>query len=315
MFPVFTGHCGSAFSRLPERKRIAVELRTENARIEPQMANLRVYADPEVASHYAALDYLTPCESFLFDSVLKTGMSILDLGVGGGRTTPYLSGRASRYVGVDYSEEMIQRCRRKFPALEFVVADASDLSAFPNASFDAIVFAFNGLDYVLPEQKRWQCLRECQRVLRPGGVLVFSSHNPRSILVRPDWDQQKLRTFSRRLVPNGKLLFVTVLAALTAAKSVHALVRAMAGSCLRILRRLPHAAFWRGEGCLMDSAHGGLVTHCWTPGRAIAEPARFDFRFETLLGNDYPKRSYKFVTDWYYYIFSKTESSASDLCA
>jgi len=72
------------------------------------------------------LDYLTTCEQVLFENYLHSGMSIMDLGVGGGRTTPYLSSIASCYVGADYSEEMIRVCRSKFPHLRFNVADAAD---------------------------------------------------------------------------------------------------------------------------------------------------------------------------------------------
>src|ERR1700690_3026531 len=105
--------------------------------------NRRVYNVPEVAAHYAALEYLTPCERFLFDRYLTPQMAILDVGVGGGRTTPYLSRIASRYVGVEYSEEMVRICRKKFPQLKFFVADASDLSELQDASFDVVVMSFN----------------------------------------------------------------------------------------------------------------------------------------------------------------------------
>jgi SAM-dependent methyltransferase len=291
-----------------------MEIRTEIAQVQPQAANLNVYADPEVASHYGSLNYLTPCEAFLFDSYLKPGMAVLDIGVGGGRTTPHLSSRALRYVGIDYSEEMVRICRQKFPELDFIVADASDLSAFADSSFDAIVIAFNGLDYILPAEKRWQCLRECARVLQRDGVIVFSSHNPRSILVRPDWNQQNVRAVARRLVPTGRFLYGVALAALTAAKALLALMRSAFESALRILRRVSHPAFWRGEGCLMDPAHGGLLTHYWTPARAVSETTRFGFRSETVLGDDYPKCSHEFVTDWYYYVFSKTEIPVSQSC-
>src|SRR5262249_13250127 len=90
--------------------------------------NLQTYQAQQVADHYAALDYLTPCERLLFENYIPQGGEILDLGVGGGRTTKFLSDRASRYLGVDYSQPMIDACRRKFPKLEFVVADAADLS-------------------------------------------------------------------------------------------------------------------------------------------------------------------------------------------
>jgi ubiquinone/menaquinone biosynthesis C-methylase UbiE len=172
-----------------------------------EVVNLQTYCAPEVASHYAALNYLTPCEQLLFRTYLEPGLTVLDLGVGGGRTTSYLSRVASRYVGVDYSEAMIQVCKKRFPDLDFVLADASDLSAFADASMDAIVFSFNGLDYVVPDEKRLRCLRECRRVLRPEGVFVFSSHNPRSILVRADWDHGRLRAFARRFVSPGNVFF------------------------------------------------------------------------------------------------------------
>lgn len=290
-------------------------LRAEAARVGPKAANLEIYRDPAVVSHYASLDYLTPCERFLFDAYLRPGMAILDVGVGGGRTTPYLSHRASRYVGVDYSDEMIRLCRDKFPQTEFRVADAADLAQFPEGSFDGVVFAFNGLDYVLPGEKRGQCLRECARVLKTGGVFIFSSHNPRAILVRPSWDRQRVRAFAHRLIPASGVLFSGALIGLTMIKSIHAFLRAFTGSMMRMLRRVPTVAFWRGDGCILDSAHGGLMTHYSTPEHAIAENSSAGFRFVTLLGSDYPKPSRELVTDWYYYVFSKAESAAGEPCA
>ena len=274
-------------------------------------ANLRTYNVPDVASHYAALDYLSPCERFLFDTYIKPGMAILDLGVGGGRTTPYLSKNASQYVGADYSKEMIRVCREKFPQWKFFVTDASDLSVFADDSFDAIVIAFNGLDYVLPDERRWQCLKECRRVLRAGGIILFSSHNPHAILVRPAWDHERVCAFARKLVGEEGSFFRAVVCVLTVAKALQALFRAGATSLVRIFRRVTRSAFWRGEGYFFDSSHGGLTTHCWVPTRVLAELHQFGFQFVALLGDDYPATSWTFVTDWYYYVFSKANGSAS----
>jgi ubiquinone/menaquinone biosynthesis C-methylase UbiE len=271
--------------------------------------NLRTYRATNVVSHYAGLDYLTPCERFLFDRYLKPGMAILDLGVGGGRTTPYLSTIASRYLGADYSEEMIAVCRAKFPSLEFQVADAADLSSLADGSFDAIVLSYNALDYVLPDEKRQQCLHECRRVLREEGVLIFSSHNPRAVLVRPGWDPARLRAFAREFIPERSLWFPTAVAILTVAKSVHALGRSASGSTRRLFARLPRAFFWRGQGTTWDPADGGLLTHYWSPKLAIAELAQFGFRLRCIQGNDYPRPMRSLVTDWYYYVFSASNPS------
>jgi len=278
--------------------------------VQEEAVNLRAYSLPAVASHYAALNYLTPCERLIFQSYIKPGMTVLDLGVGGGRTTPYLSKVASRYVGVDYSEPMVRACRRKFPNLDFRLADASSLSAFRDASFNAVVFSFNGLDSLVPTEKRSRCIQECWRVLRAGGVLVFSSHNPRSILVRADWDGARVRAFARRLVSQRNVCFPLVVTALTVAKATHAFLSAAMRCMSKIMRRVSKSAFWRGDGELYDSSHGGLMIHCSTPDRVITELAQFNFQLVRFMGDDYPRASNAFLTDWYYYVFSKTNNSS-----
>jgi ubiquinone/menaquinone biosynthesis C-methylase UbiE len=287
-------------------------MNTETMPVREEAPNLRTYRVPEVASHYATLNYLTPCEQLLFRTYIKPGMAVLDLGVGGGRTTSYLSRVASRYVGVDYSEAMIHACRRKFPNLDFALADASDLSAFEDASFDAVVFSFNGLDYVVPDEKRLRCLGECHRVLRDEGILMFSSHNPRAILLRPGWDRRRVRAFARKFVSQRHAFFPLVVGAATTAKAIHAFLRAVAGSTNRVIRRIPKSAFWRGEGDVFDAVHGGLITHCWMPEHVVTELAEFDFQLTTFMGDDYPRVDQTFFTDWYYYVFSKTDNHSMD---
>lgn len=78
---------------------------------------------------------------------------------------------------------MTRACRMKYPNLRFEVADAANLSLLANEYFDAIVFSFNGMDYLVPDENRQQCLGECFRVLKQGGTFIFSCHNPRSLVV------------------------------------------------------------------------------------------------------------------------------------
>ncbi len=270
-------------------------------------ANLDVYNRPDVAAHYAGLEYLTPCERRLFDLYIKPGAAILDLGVGGGRTTPYLSSRASRYVGVDYAPEMIRVCRQKHPGLEFLVAEASDLHSLTACSFDAIVFAFNGLDYVIPDEARGKCLKECCRVLKPEGILLFSSHNPRSIFVRPQWNRLHVRELANAVGGSGHLAAGIVYSVLSLAAILRAFFLAGGSSAIRILTRVPARAFRRGEGYGFEWAHGGLATHYGIPRKVVAEVEQYGFRPRKILGDDYPATSGEYTTDWYYYVFSKPD--------
>lgn len=58
---------------------------------------------------------------------------------------------------------------------------------------------------------------------------------------------------------------------------------------------------------LRDPAHGGLITHCWVPDQVVAELRKQRFQFLKVLGDDYPRVSGEYTTDWYYYVFSKSE--------
>jgi len=250
------------------------------------------------------MDSLTPCEQHVFETYLRPGMAILDLGVGGGRTTPYLSSIASRYAGVDYSEEMTRACQSKFPHLPFTLADAADLSQFADASFDAVVFSFNGLDCLAPYEKRESCLRESYRVLKPGGVYIFSTHNPRSLFLDWRWDHERLRRLARKVAGAG-VVFQAALAGLTCGRVALSAARSGAKAIPRVYQRLPAAAFWRGAGYVADPSTSGAHMYCGIPSRIVPEVTRLGFRSLEVVPENYPGRIYEYSTRWYYYAFSK----------
>jgi ubiquinone/menaquinone biosynthesis C-methylase UbiE len=99
---------------------------------------------------------------------------VLDLACGSGIHVEPLARRARAVVGVDYSAGMIGTARGRLrasalPNWNLAVADAHHLP-FPDARFDRIV-SMGLLDYVSSPS---DVLKECRRVLRPGGRIVFT---------------------------------------------------------------------------------------------------------------------------------------------
>jgi SAM-dependent methyltransferase len=101
---------------------------------------------------------------------------VLDVGVGGGRTTGLLAARAASYVGLDLSPEMLELARQRFPGVDLREGDAAGLRGLPEAAYDLVVFSFNGLD-ALDHDDRGSALAAMARVARPEGRVVFSSLN------------------------------------------------------------------------------------------------------------------------------------------
>jgi SAM-dependent methyltransferase len=99
--------------------------------------------------------------------------SILDAGCGNGRYTRFLLREAdadARISGFDYSQQMLQRARRRIanPRATQVAADLTRLP-YANAVFDAAICGWV-LEH-LPDPRPG--LRELARVLKPGGKLLL----------------------------------------------------------------------------------------------------------------------------------------------
>ena len=244
--------------------------------------NRDVYEQSEIVEQFVHDEGLTPPEQSLFDTYVRDGVAVLDLGVGGGRTVAHLSARAGRYVGIDYSAAMVAACRAKHPYADIRLMDASDLHVFDDAVFDTAVFSYNGLDYLHPETKRRQCIDELARVTRDGGIVILSSHNVRA-LVRP---RTQIASRSRAIA-------------------------IQAYGAVRLARfALPSRAFWSGEGYLRDSAtpHVNFAT---TPGRIAEEFGHRGFRLVTTLGARYPAPIASWEEPWYYYAFERSAREPS----
>lgn len=227
----------------------------------------------DVVEDYVQMSGLTPTETAIFDGHIPSGARILDLGVGAGRTTPWLRARGASYVGIDYAPGMVDAARSLHPDADLRVGDAADLADFADDSFDVVVFSYNGIDY-LDDEARGRALHEIARVLVPEGTYVFSTHNPRAIVVPPPATGAPL---PKRLA----------ISAVTTAR--------------RTVRMVRNRAFRTGEGWVLDPVRGGLNTHVATPDRVREELAGHGFRVLEVVNGDLPRSASTIRTPWWYY--------------
>lgn len=112
---------------------------------------------------------------------------VLDIGVGGGRTTGLLLGFSGSYVGIDYTPELLRHALKRFPGQRFERMDARQMS-FPDESFDLAFFSFNGINSVDGPGRRG-VLAEVSRVLSPEGLFAFSTFSR-------DWEEFRNSTLN-----------------------------------------------------------------------------------------------------------------------
>jgi SAM-dependent methyltransferase len=241
----------------------------------------RTYQKQDIVTFYDELRHLVPTEELLFEEYVPRGARLLDIGVGAGRTTRYLAPRAGKYVAIDYADAMVQRCRARFPELEFHTMDATDMRAFPDASFDVVVFSLNGLGTLPTDDARARCVAECARLLPPQGRFIFSLHNPRLLVFKPQLRDVGLLRKGWRL---------TYAAAQTLRYARH---------------RLPTQAYWSGAGYVRDPGqHDCLTVYVCSPDQTREQVGRAGFDVvRTAAAPD--AGTHPLTTPYYYYVCEK----------
>ena len=142
------------------------------------LINKTTYSRADVVKYYQNTERLLKAEEVLFEklSPIIKNSKILDIGIGGGRTTKYLLPISRDYTGVDYVPQFAEETANKYPDAKILCSDATNLKEFADETFDFVLFSYNGLDSISNEQ-RLMVINEVFRVLKKGGIFMFSSHN------------------------------------------------------------------------------------------------------------------------------------------
>jgi len=105
---------------------------------------------------------------------------VLDIGCGRGEWLQLLQEQGYQPTGLDTNSVMVTHCQRK--GLNAYTSDALQwLRLQPDNSLCAIT-AFHVIEHI-PFELLLQWTQEAQRVLQPGGVLLYETPNPENILV------------------------------------------------------------------------------------------------------------------------------------
>jgi trans-aconitate methyltransferase len=100
---------------------------------------------------------------------IQKGMTCLDLGCGTGSLTAILKQAGLQVIGMDASENQLQKARTDHPDLSFIKGNAYD---FTLAEPIDVVFS-NAVFHWIPAKKQIDMLNNIYHALKPQGQLVF----------------------------------------------------------------------------------------------------------------------------------------------
>ena len=133
------------------------------------------YENKTVVQYYDSLANmgLLAYEKIILNRYIKADYTVLDIGCGTGRTTKAIYDKKAKVTGIDFSKGMIDKAKKNFPEIDFQVCDAKNLKPFKDNYFDIVFFSFNGFG-LLPQNDKESSMREITRVLKKGGVFIFT---------------------------------------------------------------------------------------------------------------------------------------------
>jgi SAM-dependent methyltransferase len=110
--------------------------------------------------------------AYLWAEPLVTGRTVLEVGCGEGYGTAVLARSARHIVGIDYDALTASHAAATYPQARFVRANLAALPV-PSESVDLVVT----LQVIEHVWNHGEFVRECLRVLRPGGLLLVTTPN------------------------------------------------------------------------------------------------------------------------------------------
>ncbi|MDP2812632.1 MAG: class I SAM-dependent methyltransferase [bacterium] len=113
----------------------------------------------------------------VFIPYILHGFKVLDLGCGNGRLIKVLdkAGLKYDYLGIDFSQGLIDEAKKNFPDKNFMVLDMADID-FKENSFDLVLMGAS-FHHLSDKKQRQALLKKINHYLKPGGYLFMTNWN------------------------------------------------------------------------------------------------------------------------------------------
>jgi ubiquinone/menaquinone biosynthesis C-methylase UbiE len=160
-----------------------------------------VYEDAKRAEAYAKLEFpgtyylaYRDLPQIIFEHV--KGREALDFGCGTGRSTRFLQKLGFHAVGIDISEQMLEKARQLDPKGDYRLVEDGNLSQFQDNTFDLALSVFT-FDNIPTMERKVQNFKELGRIINHEGRIV-------SVVSSPEIYVHEWASFSTKDYPENK---------------------------------------------------------------------------------------------------------------
>lgn len=121
------------------------------------------------------------------DPYITKKKKVIEIGCGGGYYLMNYAPKCAKYAGIDLSPVNVEIVKEQikeagFKNAEAKVGDATNLTGIADESYDVVLCL--GPLYHLKREDRQKCIRECKRICKPEGIIVFAFINKLGVMAK-----------------------------------------------------------------------------------------------------------------------------------
>jgi ubiquinone/menaquinone biosynthesis C-methylase UbiE len=124
---------------------------------------------------------------------------VLEVGCGEGRGVELLMSKADSFTAVDKIEEALIVLRERFPEGKFLSMNIPPLGGLEDNTYDCVV-SFQVIEHIKNDALY---LKEINRVLKPGGIALFTTPNRKMSLSRNPWHIREYLAHELKTLASG----------------------------------------------------------------------------------------------------------------
>lgn len=113
-----------------------------------------------------------------YNKYLNSDMRVLEVACGTGRLSEEIHKYVKEFVGLDYSNDMINIAKSKNADINYIWGDMRNLSEEEIGKFDLVICGFNSLQHLENDEDVMKFLESCYNVLQENGLLIIDIFNP-----------------------------------------------------------------------------------------------------------------------------------------
>ena len=113
-----------------------------------------------------------------YNKYLNSYMRVLEVACGTGRLSQEISKHVKEFVGLDYSEDMLNIAKEKNNNLKYILGDMRNLDPDELGKFDLVICGFNSLQHLKTDENVIKFFNSCYDVLKDNGMLIIDIFNP-----------------------------------------------------------------------------------------------------------------------------------------